>query len=390
MGTPSYRASIQENLTRVVTAIPDRSTTGIWVVAHSLGSVIALDSLTNSTAWQPTNRVRLVTLGSPIRRFFFTFFPGAFFEPRIDAAAVAIASRLGEFIWLNAFRRFDYVGTALGLRGCGLDLPTRQNWPAHADYWGDDRVARTILDGLPHAQAVAVNGTVPVAAAATPALGVPAALRTVFIGAALACGGALVVVSTAAAWWMLVPGIHDVIIQPALELRAPVTTTARVRHERGFISDSRMHEFRFDFRDEAGRERHETASVAGFFGVWSDSRFDYLALARFVRAGCTPERAQRFYEFGWSVPCSRGGIPITYDRENPARFRAIGFEYRPGYIARTVKAAITVVVVVLGILLELTLVMLVGLLWVRLWSIFVGDPGMLESGFTMHREGRLA
>lgn len=379
VGTPSYRTAIQAYLARVVATIPDRSTTVIWVVAHSLGSVIALDSLTNSTAWQSTDHVRLVTLGSPIRRFFFRFFPGAFFEPRIEAAAEAIASRIGELTWLNAFRRFDYVGTTLGLRGYGFDLPTRQNWPAHADYWSDARVARTVLDGLLHARAVRVTRTV-LTAAATPTLGVPIGLRKAFTRAALACAGSLVVVSAAAASWMLFPGIREVVVRPGLELRAPITTTARVRHERGFVSDSRMHEFRFDFRDEAGRDRREFASVAGFFGVWSDPRFDYLALARFVRAGCTPERAQRFYEFGWSMPCSRD-VSITYDRENPARFRAVGFEYRPGYVARSVRAAITFTVVLIGVLLALGLVVLVALVWVHLWAIFVGDPEMLGLAF---------
>jgi len=379
VGTPSYRTSIQAYLSQVVAAIPDRSTTAIWVVAHSLGSVIALDSLSNSTAWQPTDQVRLVTLGSPIRRFFFRFFPGAFFEPRIEAAAETIARRIGEFTWLNAFRRFDYVGTALGLRGYGFDLPTRQNWPAHANYWGDGRVARTVLDGFLHARAVTVARMVP-GDATTPRLGLPVGLRKAFTSAALACAGSLVVLSAAAACWMLFPGIRDVVVRPGLELRAPVTTTARVRHERGFVSDSRMHEFRFDFQDEAGRDRHESASVPGFFGVWSDPRFDYLALARFIRAGCTPERAQRFYEFGWSTPCSRD-VSITYDRENPARFRAVGFEYRPGYVARGVRAAITFLIVLLAIALAVGLVALVALLWVRLWAIFVGDPAMLDLAF---------
>jgi hypothetical protein len=211
-------------------------------------------------------------------------------------------------------------------------------------------------------------------------LGVPVGVRKAFTSAALACAGALVVVSVAAACWMLFPGIREVVVRPELELRAPVTTTARVRHERGFVGNSRMHEFRFDFRDEAGRDRHESASVAGFFGFWSDPRFDYLALARFVRAGCTPERTQRFYEFGWSMPCSRD-VSITYDRENPARFRAVGFEYRPGYVARGVRAVVTFLVVVVGVLLALMLVALVALLWVRLWSIFVGDPEMLGLAF---------
>jgi hypothetical protein len=377
VGTPSYRSSIQEHLTQIVAGIPNRSTTAIWIVAHSLGSVIALDNLTNSTAWQPTDHVRLVTLGSPIRRFFFRFFPGAFFAPRLGLVVSTIASRIGEFTWLNAFRRFDYVGTSLGLTGHGCDLPTRQNWPAHANYWSDGKVARTVLDGLLSARPGTITRSICTAAAAsTP--GVPVGLRKAFATTAPVCGSVLVAVAAAAAGWMLLPGLREVIVRPSFELRAPVSTTARVRHERGFVSNSRLHEFRFDFRDQLGRDRRESASVVGFFGVWSDPRFDYLALARFVRASCTPERAQRFLEFGWSVPCSRDDISIVYDRDNPARFRVVGFEFKPGYLARGMRAFVTALVNLTMILLALAVVALVAVSWARLWAIFAGDPEMIR------------
>jgi len=379
-GTPAYRAAIQEHLSLVIAAIPDRATTAIWVVAHSLGSVIALDSLTNSSAWQPGDRVRLVTLGSPIRRFFFRFFPGAYFEPRIDAAACTIAARVGEFTWLNAFRRFDYVGTSLGLRGYGFDLPTRQYWPCHANYWGDGCVARTVLDGLPEARSVIVNAP-PQAESTATTSGVPVGLVEACRIAGLTIAGSVLVVAVAGAGWMLFPGFREMAVRPPLEVRTPVSTTARVRHERGFFDEAPMHQFRFEFRDQAGRERHISAWVPGFFRVWSDARFDYLALARFVRAKCTPERTQRFYEFGWSVPCVRDDVPITYDLENPSRFLVVGLEYRPGYIARGVKALMTLVVILVGIACALCSVVLVAALWGRLWGIFVGDPAMLPRAF---------
>jgi alpha-beta hydrolase superfamily lysophospholipase len=48
VGSLLYRDTIQRELDRFVAAIPERQTATIWIVAHSLGSVIALDSLTNS------------------------------------------------------------------------------------------------------------------------------------------------------------------------------------------------------------------------------------------------------------------------------------------------------------------------------------------------------
>lgn len=376
VGSPVYRTAIQDHLSRIVAAISDRSTTAIWVVAHSLGSVIALDSLVNSPAWQSSDRVRLVTLGSPIRRFFFRFFPGASFEPRIDAAACTVARRVGEFTWLNAYRRFDYVGKSLRLSGYGLDLPTGQNWPAHANYWADARVAHIVFSALPHSRPVQVSDGAPMASGATEA-GVPDFLSEVFKYAAFVLAGALLLAGAAATGRVVLPGVRELIARSGLELRDPAATIAAVRHERSWVGNGRMHEFRIEFQDETGRVRREVVSVPGSFGLVSDPRFDYLALARFVRTRCVPERALRFYQFGWSVPCSRSDVPMAYDREDPTRFQMVGLEYRPGFFARSARRGLAVMLGLLFFLTLLVLIIVVPLAWVRLWGIFVGDPDML-------------
>lgn len=381
VGMPSYRMTIQENLDRIIAAIPDRSTTAIWIVAHSLGSVIALDSLTNGDEWQSTDRVRLVTLGSPIRKFFIRFFPGAFVEPQIDVAARRVAGRVGEFIWLNAFRRFDYIGTALGFRERGLDLPTKQMWPAHANYWGDIRVARTVFAGWQRASAIERPRPSDTARTAPLVLGeIPGWVKMVFRWVAVAGGVAIVALTAGTALWLLYPGLREMVVRPTMHIETPASTTAHVHHERGFSGDgARMHEFRFDFRDEAtGHEHHISASVPGFFGLWSDPRFDYLALARFIRADCKPERAARFYELGWSVPCSRDELPITYDRSEPSRFRVPGFEDTPGYFVLGCRALFKLVAVVFGILCVLAIAVVVPALWLVLWGLFVGDHEISE------------
>lgn len=125
VGTPSYRETIQVHLDCIVATVPDRSTTAIWIVAHSLGSVIALDSLTNSPVWMRTDRVRLVTLGSPIRRFFIRFFPHAFFEPRIDAAARTVAGRRRVHVaeCVSPFRLHRHVAWLPRTRSRSSDPP---------------------------------------------------------------------------------------------------------------------------------------------------------------------------------------------------------------------------------------------------------------------------
>jgi hypothetical protein len=150
IGTVGYREKIQSHMDavlreRFITGNPERQ---IYILSHSLGTVIALDSLLSSGEWGRYAQITLVTLGSPIRRFFMRFFPELFFPASATAAAAAVAARV-NFKWINCYRPLDQVGAAIGLSGLAYcrDVSTNQwtrLWDAHLDYWSDDYVASAI------------------------------------------------------------------------------------------------------------------------------------------------------------------------------------------------------------------------------------------------------
>jgi hypothetical protein len=120
------------------------------VVGHSLGSVIAVDSLLNSDAWMNLDRVTLITIGSPLKRFFFRLFPTVFFPEDADVCAKALSHRFAGFRWINCYRPFDPIGTRIGLTKTSFtcDSSTKQFdriLTAHPNYWDDSRVRDAIL-----------------------------------------------------------------------------------------------------------------------------------------------------------------------------------------------------------------------------------------------------
>ena len=144
IGDVEQRARIQDKLNGAV----DRLPAGIHVilVGHSLGSVIALDSLCNSGVWARFESVSLVTAGSPIFRFFQRFFPGLFF-PR-EAGRLLFPNPIAEPCRSLAQRvprrpsagRSCRPGSLAG-GGPAVDVPVLQNervlMQAHVDYWDD-------------------------------------------------------------------------------------------------------------------------------------------------------------------------------------------------------------------------------------------------------------
>ena len=99
------------------------------VVAHSQGTVIAVDALR-----RPTNvsQVDLLTMGSPLSSLYARFFPVGFGEFVRDARPKAKS-------WLNLYRKDDYVGRGLGgvnnqqIAGTG-----------HEGYWTDPCVLKEL------------------------------------------------------------------------------------------------------------------------------------------------------------------------------------------------------------------------------------------------------
>jgi hypothetical protein len=151
VGDPGYRAAIQAGLDDKVREL--RGTAEgrtFYLLAHSLGSVIAVDSLVHSVAWRKDDRVYLVTMGSPIRRSFQRFFPDILFPASAADIRATVAARVGSFRWVNVYRPLDYVGASLGLSraGCGIDRRVRQGWRFHVGYWSDPAVRDAVVEAL--------------------------------------------------------------------------------------------------------------------------------------------------------------------------------------------------------------------------------------------------
>ncbi len=149
VGEPDYRDHLQHELDSQLASTRD---TAITICAHSLGSVIALDSLLNSAYWSQTHSVTLVTMGSPLRRCFFRFFPNLLFPPSSSQAHCQIMTRIGTFQWVNVYRPLDPIGTSLRFSsdGAGQDVSTGQwsRFNAHPGYFVDPIVYRTINSAL--------------------------------------------------------------------------------------------------------------------------------------------------------------------------------------------------------------------------------------------------
>lgn len=154
LGEPGYRSRIQQALDKAI--VQARQRTGededFVLMAQGLGTVMALDCIMHSQQWKRTDRILLVTMGSPLRRYFLRLYPRTLFPEFMEDVIDLIAGRLEEFRWINVYRPGDYLGADLGLKPFkGRDLTTGERGPGiigHADYWRGMDARRAIADGL--------------------------------------------------------------------------------------------------------------------------------------------------------------------------------------------------------------------------------------------------
>lgn len=134
----------------------------VTIVAHSQGSVLALAALAPLTGPTPVPslaRVRLVTMGSPLRTLYARVFPSHIHPDLIARVADALDQHGGG--WTNAFRPTDHIGRAVFrpdrdvplpplVAPDGAGAPTRSGdhvlpdpprsgaaLAGHSGYWGD-------------------------------------------------------------------------------------------------------------------------------------------------------------------------------------------------------------------------------------------------------------
>ena len=156
LGLPPYREALQDRLRALMTKIRGSNGGRVILIAHSLGSVIAVDFLTSPNCpLAPDSDICLITLGSPLRRFFARCFSQIYPQP--PKLELLIRARFPRFVWINIFRPFDYVGGRLNTDEGGLqDYCTGEYGRFHPGYWGDDLVAEKAESALHAPRAVEV------------------------------------------------------------------------------------------------------------------------------------------------------------------------------------------------------------------------------------------
>lgn len=121
----------------------------IAIVAHSQGTVIAIDMLDKAGHdWGKGRALRLVTMGSPYTFLYHRYFPASFPAHRQRPGLDCAAGGQGLVAWVNLFRTDDFIGTHLDApRNRALGGPDGA-WPrdvplgsgGHTNYWVDGRI----------------------------------------------------------------------------------------------------------------------------------------------------------------------------------------------------------------------------------------------------------
>jgi hypothetical protein len=345
IGDGSYRAATQQCVASKISGSGRPSE--FIVVAHSLGTVIAVDSLVNSAAWQKTDVVTLVTLGSPLRRFFFRFFPNLYFPCTAARCANLISTHVGRFRWVNCYRPKDYVGTEIGFDRChwtvGVDTKQSISLPkAHSNYWGDGEIRAMLLNVLKTLQYSSSGGCT--AQSHHPGIGFrPSAIRAAIPGAtavAAACLFSLVPVLA------IFGGARSWIIEQRTRLRLLDETTqrgvrvpARVKYWRDpeLVADAHSNSvvrwqdcFAFEYKIETNQSQRwdfcnpERGLFAAAF--W---RLDLSRLSILTRAEQCHAEAVTI-----DSPCMLPDLTLRYSEEHPGYFVVADFPPTIGLGAR--------------------------------------------------------
>ena len=168
-GNQAYRNRLQQAFDAQISALDLQAGARVIVGAHSLGSIITIDSLRRpDSPLRNTGGIELVTAGSPLRRIFARFFPA-----RYPSACDIAAELVGDGVigaWVNVYRPFDPVGASIGREQCSsiVDVSTEQGakqpWSAgwaHVNYWSDTLVGQIVQKKLGQMSRAPHRATVP-------------------------------------------------------------------------------------------------------------------------------------------------------------------------------------------------------------------------------------
>ncbi len=145
LGEDEYASALIAEVQAAIVDFDKARIRRIVLVTHSLGTVIAVDALRGFTQTFNFEQIDLFTAGSPLKRFFYRFFPGAYPAPIIFWHF--LKCRMPGFIWVNIYRPFDEVGSCLSLPQGSEKSTCQFRFPSHPNYWGDSfvhRIARIV------------------------------------------------------------------------------------------------------------------------------------------------------------------------------------------------------------------------------------------------------
>jgi hypothetical protein len=337
IGLVGYRDAIQSRLDAVIRERFNRDGTEkpIYILSHSLGTVIALDSLLSSCEWSPNAQVTLITLGSPLRRFFMRFFPGLYFPTSATKAATSVLARV-NFRWINCYRPFDQVGAALGLNDLAncRDVSTNQFTKildAHPDYWSDDRVAFVLLRALAvtpmrprdlgvhsvNQKYMTSNDWDVIEKARQKAVNV--ILRV--IGFVFLCSP--IVGGVIGGWSSYSRGLKEAAEVHLIDVSGK-DTLAAVKHWRTGTPRLGLSEhFHVSYKSFDGEARSRTIVSKSYMPLHQDSyQINFKALFEYVRNNCSDVDSKPHLRINLKYyrQCQREGIRLRYDLSAPDRF----------------------------------------------------------------------
>ncbi len=148
VGNPTHRQRAESRLACLLLELNVKYPAAqIVLIGHSLGSVLVTHTVLKLADGEPvTKRLRIVTLGSPLRLMSW-FFPNCILPP--EQLLDQFEARKLVNSWANMWRDADFIGRALcgpaARTGSARFAETSLGDGTHPDYWSDPRCWRAVL-----------------------------------------------------------------------------------------------------------------------------------------------------------------------------------------------------------------------------------------------------
>jgi hypothetical protein len=375
LGEPGFRSRIQHVLDKAIVRSRKRfGEDGEFVLSgQGMGTVIALDSILHSREWRDTDRILLVTMASPLRRYFLSFYPRTLFPESMEDLIDSIVGRLDEFRWVNVHRPGDYMGAELGLKPfMGRDLSTGltgRRTVGHTDYWRSLDSRHALHGGLNKLKPIRPvpvpmkdpEHYVPIPRKSLAGFSISPLVRRLFWTSLLLGTFGWTIRWVATGSGVLVPTIYET---PELLERHGLVVEAAATHRRETVETDRgltyVDYWDFGFNDSTGtakrlRVQHDVSET---FLAMAPLRFDDREFTRQIRAECAVgDPPPSWWPPGaMTRPCTMEGVRLRYYPRDEVLFdlpdfpprRAMGDPVR-GWTEAGVAAAVLCVLLLVSV-----------------------------------------